>query len=60
MEQYGSYEDLWCAIEQDQEVMIKSSAIPADHAEAIGLETFRTDLTQNDGRDICRAMMEYK
>ena len=37
-------EDLWRAIEQDKNLTLKPSAISADHAETIDIETFRTDL----------------
>jgi len=39
-----SQEDLWRAIEQDQELLLKPSEIIDDGGEAIDLETFRADL----------------
>lgn len=37
-------EDLWHAIEQDQELTLKPSVIAEDNGEAVDLETFRADL----------------
>ena len=37
-------EDLWHAIEQDEDLLLKPSEIVDDVGEAIDLETFRADL----------------
>ena len=37
-------EDLWRAIEQDEELLLKPSEIVDDCGEAIELESFRADL----------------
>ena len=39
-----SQEDLWCAIEQDEELTLMPSEIVCDGGEAVDLETFRADL----------------
>ena len=39
-----SQEDLWHAIEQDEDLLLKPSEIVDDGGEAIDLETFRADL----------------
>ena len=43
-ERNESQEDLWCASEQDEELLLKPSEIVADGGEAVDLETFRADL----------------
>ena len=40
----NSMEDLWHAIEQDEDLLLKPSEIVDDGGEAIDLETFRADL----------------
>ena len=42
--QNGTQENLWRAIEQDEELLLKPSDIVDDCGEAIDLETFRSDL----------------
>ena len=42
--QTETQENLWRAIEQDEELLLKSSDIVDDCGEAIDLETFRSDL----------------
>ena len=39
-----SQKDLWCAIEQDEELLLKPSVISHNGGEAMDLETFRADL----------------
>ena len=43
-EREKTQEDLWRAIEQDPELLLKPSEIVDDGGEAIDLETFRADL----------------
>ena len=40
----ATQEDLWHAIEQDPELLLKPSVIEAEYGEAIDIETFRADL----------------
>ena len=42
--QNESQEDLWSAIAQDEELLLKPSEIVDDGGEAIDLETFRADM----------------
>ena len=42
--QNESQEDLWSAIAQDEELLLKPSEIVDDGGEAVDLETFRADM----------------